>query len=136
MTGVLGRAMLGFEGNAEYADAFARPSPRLAEGRALAPNVGAMMDVSDGLLLDCWRMATASNVAIRLDGGALPVADPRRGGECIRWGDDYELLFTLPAGAVPPVPATRIGNVEAANIAPLRLDDVIITPADGIGYEH
>ena len=95
-----------------------------------------MMDVSDGLLLDCWRMATASNVAIRLDGSTLPVADPGRGGECIRWGDDYELLFTLPAGVAPPVPATRIGNVETKDFASLRLDDVIITPADGIGYEH
>ena len=136
VTGVLGRAMLGFEGNPQFAEAFARPRPRLAEGIALAPHVSAMMDVSDGLLLDCWRVARASKVSILLESAALPVADPGRLAECIRWGDDYELLFTLPAGTAPPVPATRIGRVEAENTAPLWLDETILTPDQGIGYQH
>lgn len=136
VTGALGRAMLGFEGQAEFAGAFARPVPRLAEGRALAPHVGAMMDVSDGLLLDCWRMATASDVTIELDRARLPVADPARLDECIRWGDDYELLFTLPEGFHPPVAANAIGRVAQKNGAALRLDGTTLTPADGIGYRH
>ena len=136
VTGALGRAMLGFEGQAEFAGAFARPVPRLAEGRALAPHVGAMMDVSDGLLLDCWRMATASDVTIELDRDRLPVADPARLDECIRWGDDYELLFTLPEGFHPPVAANAIGRVAQKNGAALRLDGTTLTPADGIGYRH
>lgn len=136
VTGALGRAMLGFEGQAEFAGAFARPVPRLAEGRALAPHVGAMMDVSDGLLLDCWRMATASDVTIELERARLPVADPARLDECIRWGDDYELLFTLPEGFHPPVAANAIGRVAQKNGAALRLDGTTLTPADGIGYRH
>ncbi|MCB1675602.1 MAG: thiamine-phosphate kinase [Halioglobus sp.] len=136
VTGALGRAMLGFEGQAEFAGAFARPVPRLAEGRALAPHVGAMMDVSDGLLLDCWRMATASDVTIELERARLPVADPARLDECIRWGDDYELLFTLPEGFHPPVAANAIGMVAQKNGAALRLDGTTLTPADGIGYRH
>src|SRR3546814_10340498 len=43
------------------------PMPRLAAGRALAPLVSAMMDVSDGLLIDAWRMAVASGAAMRID---------------------------------------------------------------------
>jgi len=136
VTGTLGRAMLGFEGRAEFAEAFARPCPLLAEGRALAPRVGAMMDVSDGLLLDSWRMAMASQVTINLESAAVPVADRARTDECIRWGDDYELLFTLPDGMTPPVAASRIGTVGPKDIAALYLDGSILTPADKLGYQH
>lgn len=139
VTGVFGRAMLGFEdeaGSGEYAQAFLRPRPRLSEGQALAPMVGAMMDVSDGLLLDCWRMASASKVSLQLDQTAIPVAAPTRMDECIRWGDDYELLFTLPPGVEPPVMATRIGQVTPHNIANLWLDETPITAESGLGYRH
>src|SRR6478609_9058298 len=63
VTGTLGAAMLGFETLHEGGSdggAYLRPMARLAEGQALAPLVTAMMDVSDGLLLDAWRMAEAS----------------------------------------------------------------------------
>ena len=139
VTGLLGRAMLGFEdttGQGPWADAFLRPRARLAEGRALAPHVGAMMDVSDGLLIDCWRMARASQVMIDLDSALIPVADPARTHDCICWGDDYELMFTLPAGSAPPVPATRIGSVSSMDVAALWLDGKILTAADGLGFEH
>jgi thiamine-monophosphate kinase len=136
VTGTLGRAMLGFEGQPEHAAAFQRPRPLLVEGRALAPIVGAMMDVSDGLLLDCWRMASASSVTIELDSAAAPVADPARRDACLRWGDDYELLFTLPAHIAPPVPATAIGCVLTKADAPLILDGVPIAAPEGLGYRH
>ena len=136
VTGVLGRAMLGFEGLAEFSLAYARPCPRLAEGIALAPHVGAMMDVSDGLLLDCWRMASASGISILLESALLPVAEPARLAECIRWGDDYELLFTLPGGTVPPIAATRIGRVAARDSGPLWLDNAALSGPDGLGYQH
>jgi thiamine-monophosphate kinase len=41
-------------------DAYRRPVPLLAAGRLLAPVATAMMDVSDGLLLDLSRLAAAS----------------------------------------------------------------------------
>ncbi len=137
VTGVFGRAMLGFEGNAKHAEAFNRPTPRLSEGRALAPFVSAMMDVSDGLLLDCWRMAcTSTDVTFELERETIPVADPNRRDECIRWGDDYELLFTAAAQVDLPVQATRIGTVTTADLAPLWLDNDILTPDQGLGYQH
>ncbi|MBA4052588.1 MAG: thiamine-phosphate kinase, partial [Erythrobacter sp.] len=73
ITGPVGRAMLGFEGDPELLTAFDRPLPRLAEGRALAPMVSAMMDISDGLLLDAFRLAEASGVTLALDPQAIPV---------------------------------------------------------------
>ena len=138
VTGALGCAMLGMEqrGSGSAHDlAYRRPRPLLAEGQALAPQVSAMMDVSDGLLLDCWRMAHASGVGFALDSEAIPVADRDRFDECIRWGDDYQLLFTAPVSAELPVPAARIGMVEGAQPF-LSLDGRILDPEDGLGYRH
>lgn len=136
LTGPVGRAMLGFEGAGEHRAAFDRPVPRLAEGRALAPLVSAMMDVSDGLLLDAFRMAEASGATLALDPGAIPVSDPARREDCIRWGDDYELLFTAPAAAPLPVPAHRIGTVGARGEAPLVLGAAPLRDPAGLGYRH
>ncbi|QFT77227.1 thiamine-phosphate kinase [Erythrobacter sp. THAF29] len=137
VTGSLGRAMLGYEGHQEHLEAFNRPRPLLAEGIALAPHVGAMMDISDGLLLDCWRMATASkDVSFELRRELIPVVDPARFDDCIRWGEDYQLLFTADPKAELPVEATRIGTVTSSGFSVLRLDNEILTPESGIGYQH
>ncbi|MGY6552632.1 MAG: thiamine-phosphate kinase [Erythrobacter sp.] len=136
VTGVLGRAMLGFEGMSEHLTAFNRPVPRLGEGRALAPHVTAMMDISDGLLLDSWRMASASGKTIRLSSAAIPVADRARWQDCVRWGDDYELLFTAPDNAALPIAATCIGVVDDAGDAPLMLDETALHDAGDLGYQH
>jgi thiamine-monophosphate kinase len=96
-----------------------------------------MMDVSDGLLLDAWRIAEASGVSLAIEERAVPIAAPEdRRSDALRWGDDYELLFTLPAGNEPPVPATRIGRVEPRGPVPLFLDGEPIANRDGLGYEH
>ena len=136
MTGIVGRAMRGVEGHAQHQDAFHRPQPRLAEGRALAPLVSAMMDISDGLLLDAWRMARASEVTYRLNPELIPVADSARMDECLRWGDDYELLFTADPNADLPVPASRIGTVETEGNAPLFLGGTALLEPGSLGYRH
>jgi thiamine-monophosphate kinase len=128
--------MLGFEGERAHLQAFNRPRPLLAEGRALAPHVSAMMDVSDGLLLDAFRMAEASGVTFSIRPEDVPVADSSRADECMRWGDDYELLFTLPADAHCPVAATRIGTVLERAAAPMLLSGEPILSRDGLGYLH
>jgi thiamine-monophosphate kinase len=105
------------------------------EGRALAPVVTAMMDVSDGLLIDAARLAEASGGTLALDSAAVPIAAPEaRRGDVLRWGDDYELLFALPPGVEPAVPATRIGAVRDKGDVPLLLDDA--PPEGPLGYEH
>jgi thiamine-monophosphate kinase len=104
----------------------------------LTGTVGAaMLDVSDGLLLDAWRMAEASHVSLAIDGPAVPIAAAEsRRLDAMRWGDDYELLFTLPPGTVPPIPATRIGHAELRGFAPLFLDGQPIVNSDGLGWQH
>lgn len=140
VTGPLGAAMLGFEAlrDSSGADssAYRRPQPRLAEGIVLAPHATAMMDVSDGLLLDAWRMATASGVTFAIDTASVRVADPRRAAECLRWGDDYELLFTAPSDAKLAVPAHPIGSVDLRGEAPLICDGIPYPDSAGLGYQH
>jgi thiamine-monophosphate kinase len=145
VTGPLGGAMMGLDEvragrTGVNAAAFLRPMPRLADGRALAPLVTAMMDISDGLLLDATRLATASGVTLCLGSAAVPLAqgvvESGRSDEALRWGDDYELLFTLPPGVLPPVPASRIGEVEPRGFVPLFLDGEPIANSTGLGYQH
>lgn len=138
ITGPVGAAMLGMEAlKAGTGDstAYRRPIALLAEGQRLAPLVSAIMDVSDGVLLDASRMAIASGVTIAVDRMAVPIAAPeQRRDEALRWGDDYQLLFTLPAGIIPPCPAFRIGTVLQRQGAPILLDGA---PVSGrLGYEH
>jgi len=141
VTGAVGAAMLGFEavrdGSGSDASAYLRPQPRLAEGVQLAPLVTAIMDVSDGLLLDAFRLAEASSATVAIDSAAVPIAAPeQRRWDALRWGDDYELLFTLPADQAPQIPATRIGMVEPQSFVPLFVDGQPIANAQGLGYQH
>jgi thiamine-monophosphate kinase len=134
LAGTIGEAMRGFEGEGDPA-AFLRPRPLLAEGQALAPHVHAMMDVSDGLLLDASRMAMASGCTIDIETEAVPIAAHDR-ARALRWGDDYALLFTAPADAALPVPATRIGRVLDRGAAPLLIDGAQPAANAPLGYVH
>ena len=139
VSGPLGGAMAGFEalrdGAKADSTAFRRPLACLAEGEALAPLVTAMMDISDGLLLDSSRMAEASGVTLALVAKHVPLAVPEsRRAEALRWGEDYELLFTLPAGIQPTVSAWRIGEARERGVAPVLLDGSV--PEAPLGYEH
>ncbi|HEX8055071.1 MAG TPA: thiamine-phosphate kinase [Novosphingobium sp.] len=140
ITGPVGGAMLGLEAlRSGQGDslAYRRPRALLAEGQALAPHVGAMMDVSDGLLLDAARLARASGVTLAVDSAAVPIATPPdRRAEALRWGDDYQLLFTASPGAALPIDAYPIGEALAASKVPLLLDGQPLRENDGLGYQH
>lgn len=130
---------------ADLVGAYRRPWPRLAEGRALGPAAHAMMDVSDGLLIDAARMAAASGLAAVVDLAAVPLSPAYRSvaGEdraarlvAATAGDDYQLLAALPPDAVPPVPATRIGWLHAgAGLALVDGDATVPSPAR-LGFVH
>jgi len=128
VTGTIGDAALGLRMLQEERDepealiaAYRLPRPQQAAGHALATYASAVMDVSDGLLIDAARLAEASGIAVRIDLGAVPLSAEFRGeaGDdrdarlfAATGGDDYQLLFTsgrpLPA---LPCPVTRIGQM-------------------------
>lgn len=94
-----------------------RPRPPIADGPVAArAGATAMMDVSDGLLLDATRLADASGVTLAIDG----VTD----AASLTGGEDHALLATFPPGSVPP--AFRvIGRVLPREAEPVLVGDAV-----------
>lgn len=145
VTGTIGDAGAGLRiatgepGPAALLAAYRRPQPRLAEGRALAPHVHAMMDVSDGLLIDAQRMAAASGLAAAIDLDAVPLSDAFRAFDgdvmaAVTAGDDYQLLFAAPADFVTT--ATRIGQFAAGAGLTLHRSGTPVPLPSILGYQH
>ena len=125
--------------------------PRVALGRALRDCASAAMDVSDGLLGDLGKLCRASGVGARIDLERLPVSAVLAGhygrGQAERFvlsgGDDYELLFAVPAtaagvlesGLVAGVPVHCIGEIEHG-AAPRCVRDGRAEDVTGGGYDH
>ena len=135
-------------------DIYRRPIPLLHAGKRLAPHAHAMMDVSDGLLLDARRLALASNCSAIIDLDSLPLSDDfvgeRGGGRAVRLfaatgGDDYALLAAMPADfnpalslSLPSRPSvTRIGSLAAPG-PPLSLvsGGRPVELPERLGFEH
>ena len=151
VSGSIGDAGLGLaiaKGEAPYDKAllnrFRRPTPRLALGRALGGVATAGMDISDGLLIDATRLAAASGVALEIDLDAVPLSRPAAGLDDVlarvAAGDDYELLFSLPAGVNPEevaaVPLARVGGVVAGAGVSLRYFGRPVPLPARLGWEH
>ena len=145
VTGTIGDAGAGLaiargaDGPAALLAAYRRPQPRLVEGRLIAPNAHAMMDVSDGLLLDAQRMAAASGLAVTIDLAAVPLSPAYRAfsGDILAAataGDDYELLFAAPADS--DVPATRIGIFAGGSGLTLTQAGSAVPLPASLGYAH
>ena len=131
-------------------DAYRRPRALIAAGRALASRANAMMDVSDGLLIDASRMAAASGLKAEIDLSALPLSDAFRelrgdGLEARLFaatgGDDYALLasggddmlgISLPAGTR----LTAIGRLVEGKGLSLSYQGAEVPVPERLGYEH
>ncbi len=113
---------------------YRRPIPRLTEGHALAPLVTAMMDVSDGLLIDAGRMADASGLALDIDIDAVPVAGDLM--TALTAGDDYELLFAAPQDVTLPVAASRIGRFASGRGMALHNAAGPVPLPPRLGWQH
>lgn len=113
--------------------------------------VSAMMDLSDGLATDLPRMAEASGVGAAVDLASIPVhpdVDPllpieARTNAALCDGEDFELLFAIPAHLVPrlqdahlPVPLFEIGRITTALGVTVRLPDGSTQPMRQSGWQH
>ena len=85
-----------------------------------------MMDVSDGLVLDATRLATASGVTVSIDSAALGPD----GASALSGGEDHALLATFPAGATMPDGFRRIGQILPRGDIEVLVDG---RPHDGRG---
>jgi len=116
-----------------------RPEPRLELGRFLRERLGATaaMDISDGLSLDLHRLCLASKVAAELE-QMLPVYPGASLDQALHGGEDYELLFTVPAGTPVPknfrkLPLTRIGRIIRGRAGRILLAGEKLEP---LGWDH
>jgi len=138
VSGRLGGSALGLE--TKRGRAWKRhisPEPRLALGVYLRElGATAAMDISDGLSIDLRRLARASRVCAEIEG--LPRFPGATMEQALHGGEDYELLFTVPAGTRVPA---RFGNLELTRIGRIlrgRAGQVLLggrrLPA--LGYDH
>ncbi len=108
-------------------DAQLRPAPAIGDGvRAALAGATAMMDLSDGLVLDAGRLAVASGVTLDLRREELgPHPD-----DALTGGEDHGLLATFPTTDAVPDGFTIIGVVRERASAPVLVDGA---PFEGAG---
>lgn len=121
--------------------AYQYPVPHLALGRALAGRVSAMMDVSDGLLIDAGRLAAASGCGVTI--ADVPVSDGwtaahGRSADALLTaataGDDYVLLFAAPHQLTDD--AHEIGLLTEEPGVRVVLDGQPVPLPERLGWEH
>jgi len=134
-----------------------RPPFEVALGRWLVASRACRcaIDVSDGLLQDLGRVLSESGAGARLDLGSIPVSPALarlargRGLDPLHWalagGEDYRLLFTLPAGRAEHLAASSrrrgfnlvpIGTVTRRPGLVLTRDGKRVPLPSRLGYDH
>lgn len=163
ISGVIGEGWLGLQvalrghGDRDVLQHYRCPRPRLELAACLASFAGAALDVSDGLLADCAKLADASNLAIEIAlcdiphsraGHAFISAAPDAQAARLQLaagGDDYEILFTADPSARPALqhaakdlglPLTCIGQILAGRGLTLRDDRGAAVALGNLGYAH
>jgi len=120
--------------------AFNRPfRPRIKEASYLASRfkINAMIDVSDGLIIDLFRLLRESKKGAILYGKQIPVT--RGMSDCYR-GEDYELLFTVDKREKNISYLKKkfyyIGNITAKKLGYRIKEGNITKPVAVKGYTH
>jgi len=123
LTGPLGGA-----GAAFRRQSYVRPPVRLAEGRELAADAHALLDVSDGLAVDSGHIASRSGCRVVVELERVPLAS---GAELqdLGFGEDYELL----AAVSEPRRFTAIGRCEEGAGVAITLNG---EPYELGGWQH
>jgi thiamine-monophosphate kinase len=125
------------------------PEPRIELGRILREKAlaSAMIDTSDGLSTDLAHLCEESGVGAELCAEALPrarVGKPPREVDlqfALHGGEDYELLFTAPAGKHIPtrmggIPITHIGHITRGRKILVRDRSGVGCELEPLGWEH
>jgi thiamine-monophosphate kinase len=131
---------------------FLFPTPRVALGARLSAYASACIDVSDGLLGDAGKLATASSCGVEIDYDSLrlsaalvaAVGDERARELALTGGDDYELCFVVPASRLADLQREtpseawnygRIGIVREARGAVVTRKGTVMEFSHS-GFEH
>lgn len=125
--------------------AYNRPNALLALGQETAPAVHAMMDISDGLLIDLKRMADASGLQADIILDHIPLSADYQAiyGHNIdsiikaaTWGDDYQLLCAAEKNMPMSSRWVAIGKFTLGQAITLSYKGQNIALPNALGYEH
>lgn len=134
--------------------AYRQPQPDAALGEALAPHVSAMMDVSDGLMIDAQRLAAASQVAAVIELDRVPLSPAYRAAAgddrearlfAAIAGDDYCLLFAAAASSEASILAAAascraelysVGRIMGGRGITVLYGGEAIALPERMGFEH
>jgi len=157
ITGPPGESALGLKllekgtRNGYFVDKHKCVRPEIAKGQVLSQFATAMIDVSDGLLLDLQRLLDASGKGAVVFYDRLPIS-PQLTAVCrenqvdetgvvLSGGEDYVLLFTIPSGHEAALrdrglEYSIIGEITAGpGQIEVRHGDRLIVPHT-LGYDH
>ncbi|TRZ95451.1 thiamine-monophosphate kinase [bacterium] len=90
--------------------------PRIKEARFLVRNfkINSMIDISDGLVQDLGHILEESKVGAVIYEDLIPISRQARGlADALYMGEDYELIFTLPAREAKRLIANKLFNFKA-----------------------
>jgi len=123
VTGPLGGAGAAFRENR-----LTRPPVRLSEGKELARDAHAMLDISDGLAVDAGHIASRSGIRCVIELERVPLAAGAT-VEDLAFGEDYELL----AAVDEPGRFTEVGRCKVGEGVALILGG---EPVELGGWDH
>jgi thiamine-monophosphate kinase len=117
------------------------PEPRIELGRILREKglASAMIDISDGLSTDLAHLCEESGVGAEIDASLIPravVGKPACEVDldlALHGGEDYELLFTVPAGKRLPAQIAGVVLTQIGHIT--RLQEILLRTTPNLAYE-
>jgi thiamine-monophosphate kinase len=119
---------LGGAGAAFRRQSYVRPPIRLADGKTLALTAHALLDVSDGLVIDAGHIASRSGCRVVIELERVPLAEGAELND-LGFGEDYELL----AAVATRVDYATIGHCEEGEGVAVTLDG---RPYELGGWQH
>jgi thiamine-monophosphate kinase len=72
------------------------PSAQIDYGRMIASIASSAIDISDGIIQDLTHLISSSGIGCNLDLDQVPLANKNYAKQCLEFGDDYQLLYTVP----------------------------------------
>ncbi|MBF0215561.1 MAG: thiamine-monophosphate kinase [Candidatus Omnitrophica bacterium] len=124
--------------------------PRVKEARYLTGKyrINSMIDVSDGIAPDLWRICRASGLGASLSESLLSLAGSKNINDSLYYGESFELVFTLPVKEAAslekdvkmrtaPYKFFPIGMIVAQKYGVVMADNKgVVSPVMFKGYEH
>ncbi len=132
---------------------FARPWPAVRQIQRLLMDVEihAAIDISDGLGLDSWRLALASDIELVIDISRLPIDDSVKNMAertkkphweiALESGEEYEILFAIRPEDESRLrqinfPATVVGSAREGRPDSRIIIDGVEKSLSTLGYDH